>query len=99
MKLNDLLLNTVTDYQYGEITNVEKFQHDGFPEWFTHTNKKDVEHIISTLDECTIRYRIKGENFDRLLFFGICSPVLYSDGVIKYNKRDVMRESEDKSLK
>ena len=91
-------MNTLVDYQYGEITNVEKFQHGGFPEWFTHTNKKDVEHIISTLDDCTIRYRIKGENFDRLLFFGRCSPVLYSNGVIKYNKRDVVRESEDKSL-
>jgi len=91
-------LNTLVDYQYGEITNVEKFQHGGFPEWFTHTNKKGVEHIISTLDDCTIKYRIKGEDFDRQLFFGRCSPVLYSDGAIKYNKRDVIHELEDKSL-
>lgn len=86
----------MVDFKYGEINNVERFQHLGFPEWFSYTNEKGEEHIISTLDDCAIRYRIKGEEHDRLLFFGRCSHVLYSNGVIKYNKLDVIREFEDK---
>lgn len=86
----------MVDYTYGEITNVKRFQHIGFPEWFSYKDEKKDEYIISTLDDSAVRYRIKGEDFDRLLFFRRCSQVLYSKGVIKYNKLDVIREFEDK---
>lgn len=59
----------MVDYRYSEISNIVRFNHIGFPEWFQYKNEKGEEYLISTLDDCAIRYRIEDENFDKLLFF------------------------------
>ena len=65
-----------------QIHNVVDFRHLDFPEWFTKKGK-NYEHILSTLDDCAIRYRIKGEDFDKILIFGRGSAVRYSSNVHK----------------
>ncbi len=82
-------------FRLGQIDNVGDLSHVGFPEWFTQ-KEKNHEHFLSTLDDCPLRYRIKGEDFYRILFFRRGSAVYYSEGTINYNKDDVHREIIDK---
>ncbi len=84
------------NYNPGKIDNVIKCSQIGYPEWIYTIDENGGKTFLSMLDDCCIRYRIDGEEYDRLLFFGRSCGVYYrADKTLFFNKNDLVRESID----